>query len=611
MLFRNIFLLFGFCVVARAAQLPAEQLLPAETQFMLTVKDWESATNAFWKSSMGRLWMDEAMRPTREKFNAHYTNDVAARLERDVQLKLSDYTELAQGQITFAMTKSAEEGKPPGFLLLIDAKEKSEILKIRLGDLQKKWSEAGRQVKTEKIRDIDFTTYQFTKANLQKFARSLSGRGEEVEPDPDAEASKINLIVGQSQSLLLIGTQTRDLEKIVAKQSGAGVPTLSEDPVFQGNYNTVFRDSGIYAWLDFRPIFELLSKSDRNAAAQNVSGIANLRMDRLIPAVGLGELKSIAAKFDMTPDGYQGEIFLTAPESSRQGLLKILAAPAKDVSPPPFVPADAISFQRTRIDFQQVWSAVEGVLARIDPSVAGVVQLMLNAAGKDKDPNFDLKKSLLDNLGDDYISYEKPARDGEAPGLTLIGARNADEVINGVKTVMRMFPEPIGTAQWKEREFLGRKINTLSLGTNGLSVCASGGYVAITSNSAILEDFLRSSETPPKPLRDLPGLADAAQKVGGYSGGYWFSWEDQAEAMRMTIEREKIRAKDPEESPNITLGLSTSESVTRILPEFIDYTTLPAFDRIAKYFYFTLWSGSANPGGISMKWSIPTPPALK
>ena len=42
-----------------------------------------------------------------------------------------------------------------------------------------------------------------------------------------------------------------------------------------------------------------------------------------------------------------------------------------------------------------------------------------------------------------------------------------------------------------------------------LSYASSGGYLVITSHASLLEEYLRSSETPVKPLRDTPGLSDA------------------------------------------------------------------------------------------------------
>jgi hypothetical protein len=602
---------------ARAAQPTAEQLLPAETMLMFTVKNFDEATNNFWKSSLGRLWNDEAMHPTREKFSARWTNEVSNSLEKNFKVKLSDYIELVRGQFTFALTKSAEENKAPGFLLLVDSKDKADLLKTRLAELQKKWTEGDHKLKTEKIRDIEFSAYEFTQANLQRFARLVSGKGE-APPDPEAATNKITLLVGQSQSLLLIGTQTRDLEKVLARQSGGGVPSLGEQPVFQSNFNSLFRDAGIYGWLDFKPIFEQMIKpTGAVAAAAQTKGVENLKIEKILPAIGLGELKSIALRAGAGADGYDMTIFLTAPEATRQGLLKILAPPAKDASPPPFVPADAVKFQRVRIDFQQAWATVEGVLTKIDPSVAGIVQLMLNAAGKDKDPNFDLRKSIIESVGDDFISYEKAPKNGNVPAINLIGARNPEQLLNGIRVVLRMLPEPIGGAPLKEREFLGRKIYSVNLAPPGvpappgseLQLAATGNYVVIARDNAILEEYLRSAEAPPKPLRDLPGLADAAQKVGGMNTG-WFSFENQAETMRAAIEEAKKNpGKDQEESSGLNLSIIGNRSSP--VADWIDYSTLPPFDRVAKYFYYSLLTATSTPEGISFKVAAPTPPGLK
>jgi hypothetical protein len=229
----------------------------------------------------------------------------------------------------------------------------------------------------------------------------------------------------------------------------------------------------------------------------------NLRLQNILPALGLGELKSVALRVAFGAQGYDTTIFLTAPEASRQGLLKILAPPAKDASPPPFVPADAVKFQRVRIDFQQAWAAFENVLMKIDPSVAGVVQLMINAAGKDKDPDFDLKKSLIESIGDDFISYEKASKNGNSPSISLVGARNPEQLLSGVRVLMRMLPEPIGGAPLKEREFLGRKIYTVNLAPAGvpappgseLLLAATANYVVVARDNAILEEYQRRSAT--------------------------------------------------------------------------------------------------------------------
>jgi len=45
--------------------------------------------------------------------------------------------------------------------------------------------------------------------------------------------------------------------------------------------------------------------------------------------------------------------------------------------------------------------------------------------------------------------------------------------------------------------------------------------------------------------------------------------------------------------------------------DWFDYSLLPSFDRIAKYFSFTVYGASAGNDGISFKSFSPTPPELK
>jgi hypothetical protein len=217
--------------VIRGAQPGAEQLLPAETILMFTVKDVEQASTNFWKTSLGRLWVDDAMRSTREKFSARWTNEVSGALEKDFKIKLSDFSELARGQFTFGVTKPTVEEKGPGFLFLIDAKDRAEILKTNLTQLREKWTD--RKPKPEKVRDVEFVSYEFSQAELQKFARIITGKGPEGPADAEAETNKVSVLVGQSQSLLIVASETRDAEKVLSRQSGGGGPALGEQTTFK------------------------------------------------------------------------------------------------------------------------------------------------------------------------------------------------------------------------------------------------------------------------------------------------------------------------------------------------------------------------------------------
>src|SRR5262249_29710272 len=92
-------------------------------------------------------------------------------LERQMGIKFADYADLAQGQVTLAVTQNEWDGKSdklPGFLLLVDSREKSEVLKTNLATLRKKWVDSGKQIRNDKIRDVEFTTLVFSTDEFSK-----------------------------------------------------------------------------------------------------------------------------------------------------------------------------------------------------------------------------------------------------------------------------------------------------------------------------------------------------------------------------------------------------------------------------------------------------------
>ena len=100
------------------------------------------------------------MKPFHDKFMAKWNEEFVAPLEHDLGVKLADFAELPQGQFTFAVTQNGWNGtddQTPGMLLLLDAKDKSDLLKTNLAALQKKWTDAGKPIRTETVRGIKFS----------------------------------------------------------------------------------------------------------------------------------------------------------------------------------------------------------------------------------------------------------------------------------------------------------------------------------------------------------------------------------------------------------------------------------------------------------------------
>ncbi len=619
-----------------------EKLLPDDTLLLVTVPDFSRLREIYKASPQSQLWNDPAMRPFKEKFLAKWTDDFVKPLEGELQIHFDDYLSLLQGQVTFAVTLNGsadKEDQPPGLLLLVDTRGQSGKLKSNLADLRKKWVEADKSLKTEKIRDFEFSVLTVSSNDMPKTLRKLLPQRPQVqelsaESEPKKSPARRELVIGQAESLLIIANSTKPVEKIVTHLKGGALPSLGDLAAYDANHQSLFRGSPLYGWVNLKAFVELITRqASEKKSSDAPSPFGDVSAEKVLAATGLASLKTIAFSFQSSPEGALLELFITVPESSRQGLFKILAGESKEANPPPFVPADAVKFQRSRVDAKKAWATLEKMLGDISPDLAEGLNRLLdaaNAAAKEKDPGFDVKTSLIANLGDDEMTYEKRPRGASVaelrspPSLYLLGSPNSEQLAASLKSILGFLNQQSGKAT--EREFLGRKIVSLPAPTlplpmpagaspappRTLNFAASGGYVAISTDASLLEEYLRSSESQGKSLRETAGLTAAAQKVTG-PGATLFGFRNQTESMRVALE---LLKKDPGTNTNASPFASMPGAMglpnpTAMFREWFDFSLLPSFDKIAKYFYFTVYGGSATSQGLSFKLFAPAPPQLK
>jgi hypothetical protein len=623
---------FSILLNAVAAIPPAEKLLPDDTLIVVGTPDFTALREVYNTSPQTRLLNDPAMKPIKDKFISRLKEEFVQPLERELGVKFDDFANLPQGQATFAITQNGWQGsadQPPAALFLLDVKGKSSQLKTNLAELRRKWVDAGKTIKTEKIRDLEFTSYMLSDKEVPKTLKKiLAPGGDESAADSATNAPKSELVIGQFESLLIAGNSAKAVEKVVAHLTGGSAPALADVPAFEANRLAFFRDAPFYGWVNAKAFLDLFYSKPADKDSDTPNPLAMFSPDRLIAASGLGSMKTFAFAFQASADGSLGQFFVNAPESSRQGLLKLLPGDGKESSPPTFVPADAVKFQRSRIDGQKAWATLQKILNDLSPQLMSGVNFALDTAGaaaKQKDPGFDLQKNLFGNLGDDMISYEKAPRGtslpelNSAPSLFLLGSPHADQLTDALKSILVLM-NPAGAAP-AEREFLGRKIFSVPLPalalTSGpgksagrnLSYAASGSYVALTTDAAMLEEYLRSGESQQKTLRETPGLVEAAQKVGGTSVGV-FGYQNNLEVSRALFETLRKTAGTDSNNSAPLPGMEFPVAAGGF-KDWVDLSLLPPFEQISKYFYFSVYSVSANADGLTFKMFAPVPPQLK
>jgi hypothetical protein len=611
--------LFSTAAFLRAAIPPAENLLPADTVAFLTVPDCNALRDAAKVSPQLMCWNDPAMKPFHDKIMGKLAEQFTAPLEKELGLKVDDFANLPQGQFTLALTlngSNLHDDTPPGFVLMLDAKSKSDQLKTNLTVLIKKMTDSGRTLRTEKIRGVAFNVVTISTNELAGIfgpPKNLSEIGKEQKPQ-----QPVDIYFTQIDSLLVAANSTKILDAVTAHLSGGSVPALADDATFAADKISQFRDAPTYyGWFNGKLFFnQLAAMPDNDSDPNNV--MPKLSAAKILGATGLGSVKSASFAIREAREGSTASVHISAPVSERNGLMKILALPAKDSAPPAFVPADVMKFTRIRLDGKQAWDDLLKMAAGISPQALAGINAgidMANVTAQQKDPAFDLRKNLFGNLGDDIISYGKApsgntaAEMKNAPGIVLIATPNPDQMIQAVKVVAGLV-SPQDPAAAAPRDYHGHKIYSIAMrpqrAPGGKTIAqppillsSANGYLAVTTDEGSLEEFLRSGDGDVKPLRENPALADAAAHVGGLGTGM-LSYQNARDAMRVSF----VFLKD---------AAAANPALNMVAPnvrDWLDFSLLPDFDAVSKYFYITVFSASSNAEGLNFKAFSPRPPQL-
>jgi len=624
---------------SRAAIPPAEKLLPDDTLIMVSAPDFGKVREIWKKSPQIQLLNDPAMKPFVDKFTAKWNEKLLRPLERELGIHWEDYSSLPQGQVTFAVTQNkapAGQDQAPGVLLLLDARDKSGQLKKNIADFRKKWTESGKPVRTEKIRGTDFIVLAVSAGDAPQTWKKYFGNPADAQRAPDGAgpkpaAERNDIVLGQFESLLIAGNSIKAVEKIMVHLTGGAAPALDDQAAYHANHLALFRDAPLYGWINAKLLVDLLNPAPAaKAGADTPPPAAAVQTDKIIASTGLSGLNTIAFSYTVSNDGSMAQVFFGVPDSGRQGIFKIAAGEPKDSGPPPFVPADAVAFSRWRIDGQKAWATLEKMMNDTSPSYMSAVNLIIDTVNENekiKDPVFDLRKYLIGNLGDDFIRYEKAPRGTTAaelsspPSLFLIGSAHPEELASSLRGIFLILPQ--GGAPPTERDFLGHKIYSVTVPstifglpepgvprTRTLSYSTSGGYVALSTDAPMLEEYLRGSADPPKPLRETPGLTEAMSKVSGL-GTAIFGYENQSQTMRSTFQSWKNSSGPPVFLPLPDGRNPDTAPAAETFKDWVDFSLLPDFSAVSKYFYFTVYGGSANVDGLLFKTFWPVPPQTK
>jgi hypothetical protein len=588
-------ILVGFTLVSSAKAAKAapslEALLPAETVLVVAAPNYASAKKHFKDSASGQFWDSAEFKPFRKKLADGFEANVLAGIEEELAIDFEAFEKMASGPVALAVVPGQDAGEEPALLMLLDAGRKSVTLRRTLSRLERDWRKNDREVSETEIGGVDFTTVS--------------------DPEGDRQVH-----IGRVGAQLVVGTKSAQIKGVLARLNGKGAGALAGNPAFAADHGAVLRGADFYVWANPGAVLPQLLDNLPDGAEVGID------FGEVVGALGIDGLGTLAMAYSERPDGAHSELFIGLPKAKRKGLFGLLETKRADTSPPPFVPANVGAFSRWRLDMDAAWKNLEKLMLELSPDVANMVEFTVGLLGKDKDSNFDFRKSFLNNFGDDLIIYQMPPKDtalndiGAGPMVVLVKSPNPDELIKGVGAVPGILPPPLNEAAMLPRRLGDHTVYSFELAefpdpSTGelvkmeLLLAARNGYMAAATDADLLQAFLDGKTNGGLAKRD--GLAAATVLVGGMDSGF-FGYQNDRDMVLSTMDT----LRDNADQFDMIFSMIPTDGFGEVsLSEWLDFSLLPTGSKIAKYFDFTVYGAETDDRGISLKTFSPRQATLK
>jgi hypothetical protein len=244
-------------------------------------------------------------------------------------------------------------------------------------------------------------------------------------------------------AVVIFGTD--DPEKVVKEMAEAKGDRLTAHPLYKRikafkTYETTTR-----AFIDV-------------AALVKIAGSRDPKIKKLLEDLGIDGLKSA-----VWYSGYEGElsreiIEIDAP-GPRKGVLALLNGKQFTMADVPPLPPDVASWSMTHFDAAALWDlgvpALEAIVGIFDPD--SVPEIKKGIKDLNDTLGLDLRKDLLEALGDKVVFYHSPTEGPMAIGqVVMIKVKDKEKLEGAIKQVVKVLAQKTnGQVVFKKRTYHG------------------------------------------------------------------------------------------------------------------------------------------------------------
>jgi hypothetical protein len=476
---------------ARGEDAPAvAQLLPPQTMVLVSVPDVPELKHQSADSLFGQLLADKALQPFLDELRGKI-DEASGIVTEKLGLSLSELAEIPEGEVTLAVV-APKPGKLAG-LLLFDYGEHGEQVEKLLEKGHAAAQEEGCEHSTQMIGDVEVNIYKI--------------------PNNDPNNPIKHVAYFSHDSYLGVATDVGALQQVLDRMSGSKRDSLATSDIYSYITEKVAVGDAEPAFVWYFDPIGLVQSAVTMIQVQNPQ--AGMVMG-FLPILGIDKLKGIGGAAYYGIEDYDGMtksfIYVEQPTS---GLMNVFQFPAVAMTPPAWVPADAVMYSGINWDAGEAYSAIETLVDSFQGPGA-FERIIDGMAESDEGPNVHIKKDIVEQLsGLIHIVGFAPAADDEAAQdfIVALGLKGEDKV-------KRLLAKETKSDAFngKIREFEGTTIYEMPFEAGGLektlAVAVADNSLVVGTNPSQVENVIRGKSGADS-LADASGYKKLAKHLPG------------------------------------------------------------------------------------------------
>jgi hypothetical protein len=620
---------------ARAGNLPnTAKLIPPETILLLDVDDFDRLRTQFEGTNFYKLYKDPSMAAFVDDFKTKWREKIR-KPDNELLKVIADIDALPQGRVAvaFVLNEQINESRPSKTGRDKDANKPPLLLITQWGQTIAKIKEA-----------VDKT--------VEKAIEDGAHRQSE-----DYRGVSITTIIRRSSTDLsycfiddcLIGSMDLDVLKfVIAQIKGAGSATLADDADYTATMKAaeLSTQTQINLYANIKQIVKIIIAEDDTGKTKTT--ISNLGLDNVTSfGCSIGPGTSTAGS-----NTSFGKAFLKV-RGEKKGICKMLDIETATLRVPQFIQPSAHSVSFVNLNIKKAYTELGNILNSILPQLAAMMYMPLLPPSPQGEPPLQLKADIVDHLGSQIIvaqSIDESPSDISEPKQKKSLIAVAIENRSALEKSLSLLHSTLLAANNPDarRQLLGHTIYIIDTsaifpaspkrpkrpmqipgrgtpqGGNPpetptmpkFAFTVTDTHLIFAGESAV-EQVIRALNTTEnlsvgsaqwfnKAKSIIPSIVGLASLQNDAALGEFF-WSDLRE-----LKKETSKIKDTDSSTKIGLGVSSGSPFPQLVlsragSDLFDFSLLPEFDEVRKYFGLSAFYGLSRPDGFFFEFKYLNP----